>query len=334
MKIKSTDLLRVFGIVLVVLNHALSHSHDKRIFLPHGGMNILMMITGITLGNAFINKTTQDIHRLSFIFIKKLIFPAILLAVVTQVYSKEFKASEIMLVSNLFDRDRVAKFPIWYVEVLLQIVIFLNIFFMINFNRSIRTENIKIKYYSFHAISLISFIIAKFFFGSSLQLGNLPFFFLPEFSLGLLLSAWGNSPNKMWGKTLYIISFCYFIFGIFGDDHRLSRIIFFLPACCLILYKYKVTISRRIYFIIAVMSKETFSIFLLHYYVFGLIFKIEKAFFGTDQKSADLYVLLPMFGLTIPILVSILLRSARQTFLVWKKVNIGGRTQKYFHSNK
>jgi hypothetical protein len=291
------------------------------------------MITGITLGNAFINKRTHEIHRLSFIFIQKLIFPTILLAMVTQVYSKEFKATEIMLISNLFDRDRVAKFPIWYVEVLLQIVILLNIFFMINFGRRQLLENIKIKYYSFHAISLVSFIIAKLYFGSNLQLGNLPFYFLPEFSLGLLLSAWGTNPYKMWGKTLYIISFCYLIFGIFGDEYRLSRIIFFFPACCLILYKPKLNISTRIYFIIAVISKETFSIFLLHYYVFGLVFKLEKAFFGSDQKSADLYVLLPIFGLTIPILVSILLRSARQTFLVWKKVNIDGRRQKYFHSN-
>jgi peptidoglycan/LPS O-acetylase OafA/YrhL len=124
-----TDIaLRALAIAAVVFNHA--HVYGVASIRYTGGMTVLMMLSGLAFARfALTGGQAAGVHRTMWGVGKRLALLSVLMALVSFAYMGESDWSELLLISNWFQDIYVARFPIWYPEVLLQMYLGIALFF-------------------------------------------------------------------------------------------------------------------------------------------------------------------------------------------------------------
>jgi hypothetical protein len=113
--IDTRDLLRAIGITAIVANHALAAS-------VHGGLNILLLLSGLAFAQLCFGGGDAQLVSKSLRFARPLALWSVVLCLVWFVVFGRFETAELLMVSNWITTERVSKFPIWYTQVLLQIL--------------------------------------------------------------------------------------------------------------------------------------------------------------------------------------------------------------------
>jgi hypothetical protein len=110
--------VRAVAITLLVFNH----SEIAPTFFP-GGMNVLLLLSGISFATLVIKDSTEKTNPAIFAFIKNLFLIAVVMEIISIAIKQKFDLVEFLMVGNLFHYTRVSIFPIWYVQMLTQILL-------------------------------------------------------------------------------------------------------------------------------------------------------------------------------------------------------------------
>jgi fucose 4-O-acetylase-like acetyltransferase len=115
-EIDSRDALRAIGITAIVANHALVTS-------VHGGLNVLLVLSGMAFAQlCFGGRDAGPLVARVLRFARPLAVWSVVLCLFWFALFGRFEVAEIFMVSNWITTERVSKFPIWYTQVLLQML--------------------------------------------------------------------------------------------------------------------------------------------------------------------------------------------------------------------
>lgn len=115
--------LRALAIVMVVFNHA-HPGHWSPLGLG-GGMMFLMLLSGQNFAKFALGPATEgrQVVRASLKLAWEVFWPSLLVVLLWFVLRRSFNVYELFFVRNLVDTERLAKFPVWYVQVLIQMMV-------------------------------------------------------------------------------------------------------------------------------------------------------------------------------------------------------------------
>jgi len=125
-KLDSDVLLRALAIALLVFNH----SHPTGVY--PGGMALLLLLSGYSFARFGVREKAAAQTRRSLLHLGLRVgLPALALVVFAQLVEQRFNLLELLFVRNWFTVERIAHFPIWYVQVLLQMLLLVYLAFCI-----------------------------------------------------------------------------------------------------------------------------------------------------------------------------------------------------------
>jgi len=125
--VDSDVLLRALAICSVVWNHA----NPLALGAFGGGMTFLMMLSGFSFARFSLRHATAAQVRASLARLALRIgLPSLLLVTLYFVTLQRFDWKELLFISNWWTLDRIALFPTWYPQVMLQMFLLLGLLFL------------------------------------------------------------------------------------------------------------------------------------------------------------------------------------------------------------
>lgn len=116
-EIDTRDGLRALGITAVVANHAFAAP-------VHGGLNLLFLVSGIAFAQLCFGGRDRSVLALQVMrFARPLAVWSVVFCLFWFAVFGRFDPAELFMVSNWFTTERVSKFPIWYTQVMLQMLL-------------------------------------------------------------------------------------------------------------------------------------------------------------------------------------------------------------------
>jgi hypothetical protein len=115
--VDTRDAVRAIGITAVVANHAFAAP-------LHGGLNLLFLISGIAFAQlCFGGRDRTGLGARVLRFARPLALWSVVLCLFWFAVFRRVEPAEILMLSNWITTERVSKFPIWYTQVLLQMLV-------------------------------------------------------------------------------------------------------------------------------------------------------------------------------------------------------------------
>lgn len=190
-KLTSLDteiLLRAIAISGVVFNHAHDYVHDSTLG-SGGGMTVLMMLSGFSFARFALDAggagqtASKALH-----FAWKLFWPSALLVAFYFLLRRQFDLAELLFVSNWFSVSRISIFPVWYIQVIVQMMLGLAVLFSIPWVRgNFRRRPLVSSLWVFFAAIAIRYALPAYVWDTSDLRHQLPHLFLWNFSLGWVI---------------------------------------------------------------------------------------------------------------------------------------------------
>ncbi|MGG6264486.1 AMP-binding protein [Leptolyngbya sp. AN03gr2] len=123
--IETNIILRALAITVVVADHAYLMNFA-------GGAFLLLMIAGANLARfqseaLFKGRVIQPIFSL----LKNLVTPYLIISIAYQLWKREFNPGVLFLVSNFIDPEVTSIFPIWFINLLVQVIIGFSLLFVV-----------------------------------------------------------------------------------------------------------------------------------------------------------------------------------------------------------
>lgn len=257
-------ILRALAISAVVFNHA--HVYEGAQSVPHryaGGMTVLLMLSGVSFARyALTTGSAEKIREAAFNLCKLLALPSIALVIFSFFYMNQFSLTELLLISNWFYGDYIARFPLWYPEIMVQMLPFVALLFSIPpFLKMFQRYPLATSITILAGAVLIRFLLPMWHDTSGLY-HRLPHLFLWNFVLGWVVyyvSA-GDQPIAL--KIVVIAAAL--ASGIVGWDPGGMQGWWLALAVGLMLLLPNVRLPNPLVQPVTLVSQASFAIFLLH----------------------------------------------------------------------
>jgi hypothetical protein len=289
--IDTSDVLKALGISLVLLNHSTWHNLQ-------GGVNILLLISGLNFARFSFKKDNIELAKDVVQLLKKLLIPSLLLIGFYSLVFARFDWKELLLISNFFYPQKIAAFPVWYVEVITQLMLLIIILaFVFNFAKWTRTSPLGFSLIIL-VLSLLLPVLIDQYINSATLFWKLPHYIAWNFVLGWLLWACVDeenpSPIKLTFCWLVTVASAYLVLQVYQDIPINRFIIFSVCATALIFFR-KITLPRIFYRPTIILASAVFYIFLLHGGVMYLVTMLTASHF-TYATTAVLKFVISMFA--------------------------------------
>jgi len=310
--------VRGLGITCVVINHAFGDS-----LLFHGGLNVLLFVSGINMASFAFNGTTRDTLKSFRTFTLRLVIPSILLALAWSL-AVHFMAttdvpiawSELLLFSNWITPERVSLFPIWYVQVIFQLMIVMALlFWMFDLTPRIQRAPVASALIAL-ALSLAIAITSLSLWDTDYLANKLPQLLAWNFILGW--AYWALAIRKritVQGRLFLCILLLVceiLIFEIFAPFDGDIRIYSLTTLGFLLIWTDVVKLPWLLARAIILISQATFYVFLFHYYAFWVVYRAGKAI-GLGELMDTSWVRVAA-GLILPVFLWMVVTSARRAY--------------------
>ena len=266
--------VRAAAIILLVANH--SFSLDLT-----GGMNVLMLLAGLNLATFSFEKPERDMYGSWFHYLARILLPSFLFALACALLLRQFRPLELAMLSNLFTRARVSLFPIWYPQVILQMILALTLLTIpLRFHTLLRKAplaTITLLFAAALALNLISRLN-----WSTLHLNdNLPHLLLWNFVLGWLLWALFKNGRTLTARlcaTLALALGVTIAFGIGPAHYPATRILAMLTLGVILIWIPTIPLPRLAAHLLGLLSQATLIIFLFHRLFLYATVEVTSAF--------------------------------------------------------
>lgn len=262
-EIDSLYIVRAYAISAVVANHAMTTSLA-------GGLNLLLLLSGISFAQlCFSGRSSTSIMDAVLRFIRPLLLWSVVLCAIWFAVFERVELPEILMYSNWITENRVSKFPIWYTQVLLQIMLCLVVLFS-GFRLIDRFQAAPV---FCSAVALILTVVlatmAQIFFDTDALKDKLPHLHAWNFILGwlfwaVLINRTPTRGDRVWltALTVPLLLFMFLALDVPAADARVYVAV--LPIVFLI-WQPQVHLPFVIFHPILLISQATLFLFFLHY---------------------------------------------------------------------
>lgn len=304
-------IVKCLSILLVVANHA---SISTGI---HGGLNGLMLVSGIIMATFAFRKTTKDTLISFWRFCKRLAIPSFFLALIWAIAYQEFNWAEFLMVRNWFTIVRLVSFPIWYPQIMIQMMLALGvIFWVFDLTPKIsgRPKTITALMFLFSlGVCLFSYTV----WDTAYLHDKLPHLLAWNFIFGWVYWAFAVKDGRTYKNkiilsiTLIFASYLAFIYSnaIYGDVRFLWLMLFGMIA----IWIDELSVPHIIAHVLHLIGQATFYIFLWHYPSFGITTRLGKMAGFEDIETHS--ILLLCSGVIYPILLWAGVTALRRAYI-------------------
>lgn len=272
--VETVVVARAAAIVLVVANHVVFGVN------MHGGLNALLVVSGLAMAQFGFGSTTREAVRAMFRFGVRLILPSFLLALVWQIGVGHISLPELGFWSNWLYKFRVALFPIWYAQAVGQIlVVLIPLFLLTDMGARIARRPILwvgALYLVSCGLALVSYAT----WDTTYWADKLPHLILWNLIFGWLIWAVraSNLPTLtgrwlLTGVLAASVAVLFVGMDAFGGATRAI----YMPLIILpVIWLDRISLPTVVARVTIVISQATLFIFLFHYYAFWGIWRIGR----------------------------------------------------------
>lgn len=272
--IETVTVARAAAIVLVVANHVVFGVS------LHGGLNALLVISGLSMAQFGFGGTTREAVRAMVRFGARLAVPSFFLALIWQIGVGWISLPELMFYSNWLYKSRVALFPIWYAQVIVQmLVVLIPLFLLTDMGARITRRPlvwIGGLYVFACGLALASYAV----WDTTYWADKLPHLILWNLMFGWLI--WAARASRMgttrgrWLLTGVLglsVALLYLGVDSFGGPSRAI----YLPLIVLpVIWLDRITLPAILARLATTISQATLFIFLFHYYAFWAVWRLGR----------------------------------------------------------
>jgi hypothetical protein len=255
-------LLRAIAICAVVLNHA--HLPDAYASGMGGGMTLLFVLSGYSFARFALDGPaleTAPIRALKFAW--ELLWPSAILIILFSIARQKFVISDLLFFRNWIDVGRVAFFPIWYVQVVVQMMAFLAIAMSLKPVRRAFAANPVATSVSAFALFAAIRVIAPTLWDTTHLRNQLPHLFLWNFALGWVVYFCVSRADAH--PRLRLLALACLIAGMFaGWPPYRSDFWVLLAGGAFLIFVRRVVLPGAVRQGAILLSEATFAIFLIH----------------------------------------------------------------------
>lgn len=299
--------------ILMVANH--SRLSQALFGLPalYGGLNAMLVISGISMAVHAFQHDTQGTLRAFLRFALRLAIPGLAIAFVWDTIILIIGArditlfryfAELALFSNWLSTHKLALFPIWYIQAVVQLLAGLAVVFLLT-DLTPRIRKSPSRVCGLLLIGSVAVAIASYCVRDTSHLEDrLPHLLLWNFVLGWFIWAiqhdlgWTMRSRLLLAATLLACTVLLYIPT--GASYGLSRAVWMPVLLLPVIWWKRVPLPRLLAHITHLIAQAVFAIFLLHFYVFGLI-EQPLLYLGYDHPVLVAGLKLAA-GLIIPVL--------------------------------
>jgi hypothetical protein len=295
----SLNVVRALAITLVVANHAgLGAS-------LHGGLNVLMLVSGAAMASFSLQGDTAHTLAAMRRFTLRIAVPSFVLALLWGLAVGRLHWLELAFVSNWFYKFRVVLFPIWYPQVIVQMMLFFAlVFWLFDLTPKFAAHPVRSAMLSLGlsmAVCLGSYAV----WDTDYLSDKLPHLAAWNFVLGWVYWALvirGGRTTKgrlLFSATLIVCE--WLVFELAEAAQGDSRIVWLTAFGLLLVWFDRIPLPAMLAHAVALVGQSTFYIFILHYYGFWAVVRVARLMGYTQQDVPK--PLLFVAGMVLPVLV-------------------------------
>jgi hypothetical protein len=319
-KIDSRDAVRAIGITAIVANHALA--------VPvHGGLNLLLLLSGLAFAQlCFGGRGDAPLVTTVLRFVRPLALWSILSCLAWFAIFGRFEAAELLMVSNWITTERVSKFPIWYTQVLLQMLAG----FVLLLSIPGAVEGLRMRPVSCSLLWLGGLVLlaggVQFLVNTDHLADKLPHLHAWNFVLGwvlwAVLYAQGPTGRERVTLSLLCLPLLIFMFLGLGVPGAEARVWVAIPAILVLIWMPSIRLPQALAHPMLLVAQSVLYIFFLHYpFILAVrnLFaaQLDPAMLGAAKFAA---------GLVGPVLIWAIATAAQRTF-AHARMTRSGRTR-------
>jgi peptidoglycan/LPS O-acetylase OafA/YrhL len=285
----SENLLRALAIMGVVLLHA----HDfvqSDSFATGGGMTVLMMLSGISFARfALQGASANQVPAKSLRFAWMVFWPSLLLVLFYFVVRNQFSLPELLFVSNWVSLDRVSMFPVWYVQVIVQMMLAFALVFSVPWVRTqLREHPLAFVVVAYLGAVIVRYALPEFVWDTAPLKHKLPHLFLWNFAMGWVIY-FCLEQRRMTGSRLAVLLglACVLLGAYVAWDPRTSDFWALSLAGAMVILVPHVPLPVVLHRALLLISQATFVIFLVHREVLAVLI---ATFEGSQFRPLFLFV--------------------------------------------
>lgn len=302
--------VRALGIMAVVANHT---GNAIPIF-GAGGLNILFLLSGMSFAAICFSPNSGDIARNAVRFMAPLVIGSVLLVLLWMILFRRFEPFELAMVSNWITNSRVSRFPVWYTQVLIQIMLVLvPLFLALGLTDRFRSAPLRASMVAL-VLTVALATVAKLLFDTDELKDKLPHLHAWNFVLGwvfwAVLKVEPPTTAHRVGLTALTLPLMAFMFvGLAYPDGAMRLATATLPVLLLI-WTTKLVLPRVLSQAALLVSQATLYIFFLHY---PFLIAFDRVF-SKRIPEVPLDLLQLLAGLIGPIVIWAMVVASQRTY--------------------
>lgn len=311
--VETVMLAKALAMILMVANHAKLSQALFGMTALHGGLNVMIAISGMSMAAYSFTGSTQDTLRAFKRFGLRLVLPCLAVALVWDTIILAIGArevtlfryvSELALFSNWIRPNKLALFPIWYPQAMAQMLLGLAlIFWLFDLTPRIRKAPVVTTSIALLTALVLALLSYPFWHDPYLE-DHLPHMIVWNFTFGWWIWAMGrNSGMSVTRKLLMsavLVGCAAIVYLPTEANYGASRAFWFPVIMLPLIWWRSVSLPYYVARPILLVAQSVFVIFLMHFYVFGLV-EEPLRFAGMDNELV-LALLKLLFGLVVPVL--------------------------------
>jgi len=277
--------LRAIAILSVVFNHSyidrylMDHTSVDNIFFGlslSGGATVLLLLSGYNFAEFILSQNNAAAMRASiWKLTKKIAIPSFLLVVFFFVILSKFDIYELLFIRNWVDSTRIAKYPTWYPQVMIQMLLFFIVILPLFF-KYIKNNPWLFSLLSFF-LSIGGFLTTYYLLKIDMWEVRLPHLYFWIFILGWLIFYARRSENKIYIFITIVLLITSSLWIITSDKLMLYWIV---SSGLLLLFCKDIKVPKTIKPILNLVAQATFTLFLFHRFFFEIFERIAPYKYG------------------------------------------------------
>ncbi len=308
--VDSLLMVKCLAIILVVANHAAISTG------LHGGLNGLMLVSGIVMASFAFKDTTAHTLKAFQNFALRLAVPSFILALIWAVAYGQYNWSELFFFRNWLTKTRLVSFPIWYPQVMVQMLLaFAVLFWVGNITPKILANPKRVSMVAF-VLALGACFLSYALWNSAYLHDKLPHLLAWNFIFGWLYWAFlikdeNNDKNRLILTVILCVT-SYLVFIQTGAIFGAARFMWFTLFGLILIWVSALKMPFFMAHIFHLIGQATFYIFLWHYPAFGITLRLGSMF-GVEHITAQPTVLL-LSGVLYPVLLWVAVSALKRAY--------------------
>jgi hypothetical protein len=280
-QVETGTLIKAMAISWVVFSHA-GLGTEEYGFTLAGGMSYLMFFSGYSFARfSLVNKSDREIRASCLNTVRTFLVPSFFLMLFSFVWARKFDILELFYISNFFYKAKISYFPMWYVQVIIQMsLIFYGLFSLKPFARTFRAQ----PFWTSLALVAASIILIRLTGFNWITDNRLPWFYIWLYALGWVVyfamqEFEPDTRGKAIASALVVLVPAY----VYGWSSEILRPFWPIIGGLVLIWAPSVSLPAFAKAAVTLVSRSTFFLFFLHAFAFGVLGLVFQRLFGDKE---------------------------------------------------